>query len=656
MGVKTLWTVIDCSGESSSIDDLRGKTLAIDLAGWVVSNNQCRAMAGGKVAKPHLRNVFFRTAALVTAGVKPIFILDGAAPELKRATMEARKVNQAGGGGNSIEVKSMARTRLKALMNECRFLLSAMGLKCMQADGEGEALCARMNADGLVDAVISDDSDAFCYGARVVMRHFGANAKDMERFDMSKIERTLGLSRDRMVVMAVLLGCDFIPAGVGGIGKETVMLLFSKWEQSWNGLECLHFWIETHFEAWTECSSCEDLLSLVHCNYCERWQSSLAVSDCICNRLRGDREFLKVDTSIKKKCRDNIEPAFWRTEYRQIVDEFLATMPGRDHVPSASVTDITQIVSRDCPKMTQCMSILVKKCAWTPNYALEKVIPLLTRWQLEHLSAGGVMQVLRPLKIVKKRTVASVASLVIEWKVSSGEAEQTSALPASFESCEPAELVRNAYQDVYDDFMADENNKKKKKRVADAAVTSRRRKKESGTAAATATGTGTQPITEFFTQRKTQGRKAEPLAARVTQNKVVTEARDEPGTMNESDILADDSDLSLIIDGILSKNVQELSFRKEQQPALQEKKLRPMNSRVVSDFATSTPVSAKIAARLPRSQEVIHKNRQAVRNNPFSNCHTLEKKGKGYTFDEWEVQDVSDVTEEEEDSFDRMCK
>ena len=30
---------------------------------------------------------------------------------------------------------------------------------------------------------------------------------------MCKIERTIGLSRDRMVLMAVLLGCDFIPAG-----------------------------------------------------------------------------------------------------------------------------------------------------------------------------------------------------------------------------------------------------------------------------------------------------------------------------------------------------------------------------------------------------------------------------------------------------------
>ena len=642
MGVKTLWAVIDCSGESSSIDDLRGKIVAIDLAGWVVSNNQCRAMAGGKVAKPHLRNVFFRTAALITAGVKPIFILDGAAPELKRATMVARKASQSG-GGNPTEVKSMARTRLKALMNECRFLLSAMGLKCVQADGEGEALCARMNADGLVHAVISDDSDVFCYGARVVMRNFGANAKDMERFDMSKIERTLSLSRDRMVVMAILLGCDFIPTGIGGIGKETVMHLFSKWKQSWNGLAYLKFWIDTSFKAWTECSLCEDFGSF-HCNYCERWQSCLAVSDCICSCMRKDRDFLKVDSSIKKKCLANIDPAFWSTEYAQIVDEFWAAMPGQDHEPSTA--DITEIVSRDFPKISQCMSILVKKCAWTSAYSLEKLVPLLTRWQLEHLSSGGTMEVLKPLKVVKRRVVASVASLVIEWKVSIADADETSVLPSSFESCEPAEMVRNAYQDIYDEFVTDENMKKKKTGVAKAAATSRRVKKKH----VTLVGKETQPITEFFPLRKaklhSEGRNAEPLPDRATQCKAAMNAQDESGTINESDILADDSELSLIIDGILSKEVQELSFHKEPPPTHNEVKLRPMKSKDVMAFVTSTPVSSRVATSSPLSQIKLKEDKTT----PSSSCRKLEEKGNEV------YQPVPAMTEEDEDSFDKMCK
>ena len=91
MGVKTLWPALECCGESVSVPSLRGQLLAIDLAGWVVQDRQCTAMAGGRVNRPHLRNVFFRTSALLSLGVRPIYVLDGAAPEAKRDTMAKRR-------------------------------------------------------------------------------------------------------------------------------------------------------------------------------------------------------------------------------------------------------------------------------------------------------------------------------------------------------------------------------------------------------------------------------------------------------------------------------------------------------------------------------------------------------------------------------------
>ena len=49
-------------------------------------------------------------------------------------------------------------------MNECKFLLATLGIQCFQASGEGEAFCAQLNEQKDVVAVISDDSDVFCYG------------------------------------------------------------------------------------------------------------------------------------------------------------------------------------------------------------------------------------------------------------------------------------------------------------------------------------------------------------------------------------------------------------------------------------------------------------------------------------------------------------
>ena len=104
MGIKTLWPIIDCCGEKLDLRSYKGQKVAIDLAGWVVQNNQVRGM-NGKVAKPHLRNVFFRTSALIQLGIRPVFIMDGKAPELKRETLQAR------GGSSQQEVKSLNRNR-----------------------------------------------------------------------------------------------------------------------------------------------------------------------------------------------------------------------------------------------------------------------------------------------------------------------------------------------------------------------------------------------------------------------------------------------------------------------------------------------------------------------------------------------------------------
>jgi len=82
MGVKTLWTILSGVGELTDLRELqvrisekkftllmmfhyfsKGKRVAVDTAGWIVESNLCRGISG-KVNRPHLRNVFFRAAAL----------------------------------------------------------------------------------------------------------------------------------------------------------------------------------------------------------------------------------------------------------------------------------------------------------------------------------------------------------------------------------------------------------------------------------------------------------------------------------------------------------------------------------------------------------------------------------------------------------------
>ena len=82
---------------------------------------------------------------------------------------------------------------------------------------EAEAQCAWMNSEGLVDAVITDDSDAFLFGALHVYRNVFESKKYVEAYAADRIEVELGLDRERLAELALLLGSDYTE-GVSGVG------------------------------------------------------------------------------------------------------------------------------------------------------------------------------------------------------------------------------------------------------------------------------------------------------------------------------------------------------------------------------------------------------------------------------------------------------
>ena len=45
---------------------------------------------------------------------------------------------------------------------------------------------------------------------------------------MPDIEKHLGMSRDNLIAIALLLGCDYLPDGVPGVGRETVVKLLNE--------------------------------------------------------------------------------------------------------------------------------------------------------------------------------------------------------------------------------------------------------------------------------------------------------------------------------------------------------------------------------------------------------------------------------------------
>lgn len=98
---------------------------------------------------------------------------------------------------------------------EC--LLEAFGIPFVHAPAEAEAQCAFLDSARLVDATASDDSDALVFGTREVYRRLFADEHLVECYSAERLETKLGLKQDHLVVLAMLLGCDY-SLGLHGVG------------------------------------------------------------------------------------------------------------------------------------------------------------------------------------------------------------------------------------------------------------------------------------------------------------------------------------------------------------------------------------------------------------------------------------------------------
>lgn len=105
---------------------------------------------------------------------------------------------------------------------ECQELLKMCGIPYIIAPMEAEAQCAYLNKEGLVDGVITNDSDAFLFGANNIYRNIFENKKYVEEYDAENIAKDLGLSRENLIEMALLLGSDYTE-GIHGVGIVNAM-------------------------------------------------------------------------------------------------------------------------------------------------------------------------------------------------------------------------------------------------------------------------------------------------------------------------------------------------------------------------------------------------------------------------------------------------
>ncbi len=187
----------------------------------------------------HLSGLLYRTANLYEAGIKPCYVFDGEPPDLKKKTLEERDerrteaeeaYEEAARRGDEAAMLKHAQqaTRLEAPQVETSVaLLDALNVPWVEAPAEGEAQAARMCGDDALDSVGSQDYDALLFGAPTLVRNLtvrgrGGNELVPERIVLEETLDELGLTREQLVEVAVLVGTDYND-GIHGYGPKTAL-------------------------------------------------------------------------------------------------------------------------------------------------------------------------------------------------------------------------------------------------------------------------------------------------------------------------------------------------------------------------------------------------------------------------------------------------
>lgn len=197
----------------------------------------------------HLSGLFYRTINFLEAGIKPVYVFDGKPPELKSREIsermsvreEAKRKYEEAVAVGDIEAARMYAQMSAHLTSEMvevsKRLLTSMGIPWVQAPSEGEAQAAYMVIRGDAWATASQDYDSLLFGSPRLIRNLAITGRRKlpkketyieikpELIELDSLLNGLKVTREQLIDIAILIGTDYNPDGVRGVGPKTAYQL-----------------------------------------------------------------------------------------------------------------------------------------------------------------------------------------------------------------------------------------------------------------------------------------------------------------------------------------------------------------------------------------------------------------------------------------------
>ncbi|MFH1430998.1 MAG: flap endonuclease-1 [Nanoarchaeota archaeon] len=245
--------------QAIEFSELKGKTLAVDASNIIYQflstirqpDGTPLQDSNGKITS-HLSGLFYRNISLMSEGIKLVYVFDGKPPELKHGTNKKRsdikkqaieKYEKAKAKEDVEEMGKYAKQTVSLtpeIAEESKELLEAMGIQCVQSPGEAEAQASHMANKGLVYAVASQDYDSLLFQATRLIQNLTLARKrktisgwvsvNPEIIELQKVLNTLQIEQDQLICLGILVGSDYNPGGIKGIGQKKALDIVRKFK------------------------------------------------------------------------------------------------------------------------------------------------------------------------------------------------------------------------------------------------------------------------------------------------------------------------------------------------------------------------------------------------------------------------------------------
>ncbi|KAJ1795857.1 Rad2 nuclease, partial [Coemansia sp. RSA 2399] len=238
MGITGLLPLLREAQRKGHVKEFSGQTVGVDSYIWLYRGAFACAsdLAMGNATTKYITFFMNRARMLRHYGVEPYFVFDGGPLPSKRETELERQRNRELRRKQGVELWAKGRRKeafemfqrcVEATPEMARAViveLKAEGFKYVVAPYEADAQLAFLEAQGMITASISEDSDLIVFGCKRIIfkldQYGEATVFDRARLDKAKAVKIGGWSDSKIRQMCILSGCDYA-ASVPRVGLKT---------------------------------------------------------------------------------------------------------------------------------------------------------------------------------------------------------------------------------------------------------------------------------------------------------------------------------------------------------------------------------------------------------------------------------------------------